>query len=71
MIVVPLGPYWPLPKDGLCLREGTARGPGVLAVGEEVVGISSKEACQHHLGCSPGMMYPLVGGNLLVWWAEV
>ena len=48
-------------------------GFGFMAVGEEAVGISSREAspCQCHLGCLPGMMCPLAQGNLPVWWVEV
>ena len=39
-----LGPCWPSLEDGLHLQEGLLLGPGVLAMGEMVVGISSREA---------------------------
>ena len=47
-------------------------GPGVLAMGEGAVGISSREASpsQHHLGCSPGRMCPLDQKDLPIWGAE-
>ena len=59
---------WPASVGGAPLL-----GPGVLAVGEEAMGISSREVSP--ISASSGVLtwddVTTGQGNLLVWWAEV